>query len=128
MLALQGPPLETTGSIAFRTWSSAGLQYAPQIGSEFDEFTGLADIERPVFRQSNRDDLLHTPRIGGQHQHALAEKRRFINAVGDEERRETHLFPDATQFFVQTVTRDFIERAKRLVHQQDFRVADERTR
>src|SRR6266550_8190804 len=48
--------------------------------------------------------------------------------MGHEEDRRSRFAPDATELFVQSVTRDLVERTERLVHQQDLWVADESPR
>ena len=46
--------------------------------------------------------------------------------MGDEEDRRAGLLPDAQQLLVELVAGDLVERAERLVHQQDARPADQR--
>ena len=68
------------------------------------------------------------PGRAGQHQHLLAEKRRLVDAVGDEHDRRAGLAPDAQQFLVQPVAGDLVQRAERLIHQQHARSAQQRAR
>ena len=58
-----------------------------------------------------------------QQQHLLAEERRLVDRVGDEHDRRAGRFPDLQQLLVQPVARDLVERAERLVHQQQPRTA-----
>ena len=51
----------------------------------------------------------------------LAEKGRLVDRVGDEQDRRAGLLPDLQQLLVQPVARDLVERAERLVHQQQPR-------
>ena len=68
------------------------------------------------------------PGIGRHHQHPLAEERRLVDRVGDEQDGRAGLLPDAAQLLVQPVARDLVERAERLVHQQEPRPAEQRAR
>ena len=88
----------------------------------------LADGEVAAARQVDRHDLAHAAGIGRQHQHLLAEEHRLVDRVGDEQDRGAGLLPDAAQLLVQPVARDLVERAERLVHQQQRGPAEQRAR
>src|SRR5216684_8826116 len=67
-------------------------------------------------------DLLgHAARPRREHEDAVGEVDRLGNAVGDENDRGAGGGPDAEQLLVQVIARDLVERAERLVHQQDRR-------
>ena len=51
---------------------------------------------------------------------------RLVDRMGDEQDGGAGLLPDAAQLLVQPVARDLVERAERLVHQQQPRAAEQR--
>ena len=65
---------------------------------------------------------------GGQHDDARAEEHGLGDAVGDEHDRLLRLLPDAQQLKVHLLARQRIERAERLVHQDQLRIVDQRAR
>ena len=79
-----------------------------------------------LFHRAQIDDLLHPAGMGRQHQHALAEIDRLHDAVRDEQDGGAGAPPDRQQLVVQPVARDLVERAERLVHQQDAGLAQQR--
>src|SRR4029077_10690606 len=89
---------------------------------------GLADRERALARQIDLDRGAHTPRIGRENEHRLAEIDRLIDRMRDEQDGCAGLKPDAAQFLVEPVARDLVERAERLVHEQDARAAEQGAR
>ena len=93
------------------SWTNSGVSRIVSVRSS-GRSTGTISRTRPGF--------------GGQHQHALAEEGRLVDAVGDEQDGHAGLLPDPAQLLVEAVARDLVERAERLVHQQDLRVADQR--
>ncbi len=48
------------------------------------------------------------------------EKHRFVDRVGDEHYRQVLLLPETQQVAVEFVTRNFIQRAEGLIHQQQL--------
>ena len=65
---------------------------------------------------------------GGEHDHARAEKHRLGDAVRDEHDGLFRLLPDAQQLEVHLLARERIERAERLVHQDQLGIVDQRAR
>ena len=61
-----------------------------------------------------------------QQQHALAEERRLVDRVRHEHDGRAGGLPELQQLLVQPVARDLVERAERLVHQQQPRAGDQR--
>ncbi len=68
-------------------------------------------------------------RVGGQHDDAVAHQHRFLDVVRHhEDRLDGHaaLDPQVEKVGAQRLGGEHVERRKRLVHQQDLRVDDER--
>ena len=79
---------------------------------------------RPTERHVDRRNDPSRP--GPHHRHPVGEKRRLVDAVGDEQRRRAGLDPDPLQFDVHLPPQNLIERAERLVHEENSRLGDER--
>ena len=84
----------------------------------------LRDAARP--RHRNLDQFLHFARMGGQHQDAVGEEDRFVQIVGDEDDRDVDLAPDFEEMRLHAAARLRVERAERLVHQENARLIGER--
>ena len=97
--------------------------------------------ERAILADELRDELVgrvREDRVGRvvlREHAALAEDRdavahldRLVDVVGDEDHRLADLPVQASELVLQPETRDRVERAERLVHQQYRRVGRERTR
>ena len=67
-----------------------------------------------------------SPGMRRQHQDAVGEKDRLVEIVGDEDDGDVDLAPDFQQMRLHRAARLRIERAERLVHQQDARLIGER--
>src|SRR5262245_23926199 len=98
---------------------------APGILSE--RLVGL-HLERARMRQLDAEIVGHARRAGGEHDHAGAEKHRLGDAVGDEDDGLLRLLPDAQQLKVHLLARERVERAERLVHQDELGIVNERAR
>src|SRR5262245_15867847 len=61
-------------------------------------------------------------RTAGEEHDAIAEPRRLAHVVRDEHDGEPGLAPDVLELVVQQVARDRVERAERLVHEEDVGV------
>ena len=73
------------------------------------------------------DDVLDDPgRPLGHHDDAVGQENRFGNAVSDEDHRLSIALPYPQQFEIHVVARHGVERAERLVHQQQCRMLDQR--
>jgi hypothetical protein len=79
-------------------------------------------------RKLDREVIRHARRPRGQHHHAGAEKHRLADAVGHEHDGLPGLLPDMQQLQVHFLARERVERAKRLVHQDELGIVDERAR
>ena len=75
-----------------------------------------------VLVKANLDDLLDPPRPGRHHRDALGEKDRLLHVMGDEDHGLARALPDAQQFVLHEAAGLRVERAERLVHQEDARV------
>ncbi len=67
--------------------------------------------------------------MGGQHENAVAHQHRLLDIVRHHQDRldvEALLVPEVEQVGAQRLRRQHVERRERLVHQQDFRLHDER--
>ena len=74
-------------------------------------------------RRVARDDL---PVV--EHRHAIGERERLGHVVRDQDDRRDAASPAAAELAMQLGSRDRIERAERLVHQQHRRIGRERAR
>jgi hypothetical protein len=71
-------------------------------------------------RQIDVENLFDTSRPASHDRHAIGQKDGLVDAMGNEHHRGCALLPDAEQFLLQRLACLRIERAKGLVHQQDF--------
>ena len=83
-------------------------------------------VERARARDVDRDLLLDPARPRGHHVDHVAEEHRLVDVVGDEQHGLVALLPDAEQHLLHQRARLAVERAERLVHQQDLGVVGER--
>src|SRR6185295_14410231 len=100
----------------------AGAQRDADPVGDGEELRRLADIEGAVGRQVAIDDLDDAagPRA---HHHDLARQEHGLgDRVGDEDHCLAGLLPQPQQLLVEVVAGDLVERAKRLVHQQQLRL------
>ena len=86
-----------------------------------DEFRGAAQVRRA--RIGKRDGDVGEDAAGARahHENSLAEEHGFGDIVRDEETGPVVLLPQAQQLLVEPLAGDFVERAKRLVEEQDLR-------
>ena len=69
------------------------------------------------------------PGIGREHEDAVAHQHRFLDVVGDHQDRldrDAPFLPQVEQVGAQRFGGQHVERRERLVHQQDFRLDDQR--
>src|SRR6266700_8102447 len=64
----------------------------------------------------------------GHHDDPLREIDRLEYGMGNEDDRLAQRLPERQQVVVEAKARDFVERRKRLVHQQELRLGDQRAR
>src|SRR5471032_1977704 len=69
--------------------------------------------------------LANTPRSRLHDHHAVGQEHGFINVMGHEDHGDPLVFPDASQLVLEAAARECIERAERLVEQQELRPVDE---
>ena len=108
--------------------SSAGFQHAPQVGGELDEFRRLADASVRSSGSSTGTISRTRPGLAASISTRWPRIGRLVDAVRDEQDGHAGFLPDAADLLVEPVAGDLVERAERLVHQQDLRVAGQRPR
>ena len=85
-----------------------------------------ADLLAARIGQRDRDFGRNPRRAAAEHDHLVGEIDRFRDRMRHEQHRGAGLAPDAQQQVVHLQPRQFVERAERLVHQQQFRLMDQR--
>src|ERR1700745_2020133 len=116
--------------------SSRGFCRAHRLGTKL---LGEPRLERREFRagldgvvawmwQIDRHFGLDPPGPGGHHQHARAEKDRLLDVVGHEQHGLALALPDAKQKLLHQRAGLVVERAERLVEQEDGGIVGERAR
>ena len=98
---------------------------APGIFAEF--LVGL-HFERARMRKLDAEIVRHARRPGCEHDHPRAEKHRLGDAVGHKDDGLFRFFPDAQELDIHLLARERIERAERLVHQDELGIVNERAR
>ncbi len=86
----------------------------------------IAQLQRTLARQVALDHLHHPPGPGGHHHDAGGEKHRLVDGMGDEDAGEPGARPKLVQMQIEPVAGDLIQRAERLVHQQQGGLEGER--
>src|SRR5690606_1915128 len=76
--------------------------------------------------QARLERLDDPPGAGAHHDDPAAEEDRLRHRVGDEDDRRAGLAPDAVHLDVHLLARERVERAERLVHEQDARLVQQR--
>ena len=103
------------------------LEHVPDLAMQFMERAielDLGDIARPRDRNPPvADDARRRPRRHDHH--AVGQRDRLLKIVGDEHHRLAVGAPQVEQQIAHDLTGLRIERTERLVHQQDFRIADQ---
>src|SRR5260370_6325674 len=94
----------------------------------FPERLARLHLQRARMRQLDAEIVGHARGAGGEHDDAGAEKHRLSYPVGDEDDGLLRLLPDAQQLEVHLFPRERIERAERLVHEDELGIVGERTR
>ena len=91
-----------------------------------DEQRVAARREPARARQSDLEHLLDAAGARRHHDHAVGEQHRLVDRVGDEQHGLAGLHPQVFQIDAHLLARQRIERAERLVHQQQRRIVDQR--
>src|SRR5580704_312729 len=85
----------------------------------------------PRLGQIDADLADHPSRVAGEDQHSVAHLHRLLDVVGHEQHRldrQLPLAPEVEEVAPQRLRRQHVERREWLVHQDDVRMDDERTR
>ena len=107
---------------------AGGVERLAHLGDELEEPRLLARLGRPRLRQVDRDDRRDPPGPRRHDDDARGQEHGLGDRVGDEDHRRAGLRPDAQQLEVEPLARHLVERAERLVHQQERRRERERAR
>ena len=83
-------------------------------------------VERARPLERHVDDRVDPPRPRRQQHDPVGQEHRLADRMGDEQDGLARLHPDALQLQIHLVARHGVERAERLVHQQDFGIVGER--
>src|SRR6266446_7880009 len=94
----------------------------------FPEHLARLHLQRARMRQLDAEIVGHARGAGGEDDHTGAEKHRLSYPVGDKDNGFLRLLPDAQQLEVHLLARERVERAERLVHEDELGIVDERTR
>src|SRR5258708_19279809 len=78
-------------------------------------------------RQPDAEIVGHARGAGGEDDDPGAEKPRLSYPVGDKDNGFLRLLPDAQQLEVHLLARERVERAERLVHEDELGIVDKRT-
>ena len=103
-------------------------QQAPHLGDVFGEARVLPRLRATRVRQVDLDDAGDLARPRRHDDDAGREEDRLGDRVRDEDDGGERLLPDPEQLVVQPLPRHLVERAERLVHQQQRRRERERAR
>ena len=101
-------------------------------GEVGQHFVAQADEARVMAlartRQGHVHDSLDAAGARCHRDDAIAEVKRFVDIVRDEDHRDAFVFPDALQLVLQPPARQRVECAEWLVEQQHARAIDETAR
>src|ERR1700733_8797861 len=84
-----------------------------------DEFGRLADLEGALAREVAVYDVVDAPGTRRHDDDLGGQEHRLGDRVRDEHHRLARLVPELQQLLVEPVAHDFVERAERLVHEQE---------
>src|SRR5262245_51146928 len=98
---------------------------APERARVADELRRVLDGGFPGRREVDPDLLQYAARPMREDEDPAGQVHGFGNAVRHEDDRGARRGPDAQQLLVQMVARDLVERAERLVHEEDRRPGHE---
>src|SRR3984893_583809 len=82
----------------------------------------VADVEAARAGELHVEHRPHRARPRAHDHHPVGEEDRLVDGVGDEEHRLGLLVPDPLQLEVHLLARHRVQRAERLVHQQEARL------
>src|SRR4051794_28366007 len=111
---------EIAGSPIHRDLQRLGADFFHQPFLQRDKLRRGLDLVGSWMRQVDRDLSLDAAGPGAHHDDAAAEKDRLLDVVGDEQHRLLVALPDAEQQFLHQGAGLVVERAERLVEEQDF--------
>ena len=97
----------------------------PDLIAQLAEPLGAEHVEAARPRQADHDAFDDAPRPRSHDQHLVGEIDRLDQTMGDEQDGRTAALLHAQKLFPHPRPRLLVERAERLVHQQQARIADE---
>ena len=103
-------------------------QVAPDLRHVAAERVARHDFRGARARQLDRHHALQLAGPVGHHQHAVGELHGLGDVVGDQQAGLLQLMLDLQHLVAEQQPRLLVERAERLVHQQDLRLGGERAR
>ncbi len=89
------------------------------------ELRRLAGVEAARPRQVDRDGLENASGPRRHHHHMIGEQHRLADAVSDEQHGLVRAHPQPLQLEIELVAGECVERAERLIHQQELRLLDQ---
>src|SRR5882724_5639481 len=108
--------------------SACVLDMVDQNVAETKEFRLLSCYELIArSRQIDVDDISKAAGIGLEREHPVAEVDRLIQIMRHKQRRGAAVFDEAGDFVLQLLAGERIQRAERLVHQEDARLLRQAT-
>ena len=99
-----------------------------QLAAELGEARGIAEAFVARLRLVDRQDLDDAAGSRAHDGDPRRQEHRFVDRVGDEHRRELALPPQLDEVGIEPVAGELVERAERLVHQQQVGLGDEAAR
>src|SRR5262249_55707392 len=119
-----------TGGAAFpvtRSWLAP--EHLPQFGAGFSEIGMGADVAAQTRAGERRlDDGADPSGLGVEHEDAVGENKRLVDAVGDEDDRRAAARPYREEILLQLLARLGVERTEGLVPEDENRFAHQRAR
>src|SRR6266540_2432929 len=99
--------------------------HRPDVDGQVREQGRLERLHAPGPRQVVLDDLGDPSRARRHHHDPVGQEDGFLDAVGDEQDGLVGLGPDPLEEQVQLLAGDGVERAERLVHEQERRIGEQ---
>src|SRR5271166_2274591 len=108
-----------------RTISSRDSQRTAGAVLEPRELRGIAHLGRARISQTDLDMIGDHRRAPGEHHDGIRQVNGFADAVGDEQHGRAGLGADVEQEILHLHAGELVERAERLIHQEELRTVDQ---